>query len=61
MIKDILANKPEHIIYVSCNPSTLAKNLNELKTAYKIIKIKPYDMFAQTCHVETLVIMAKKG
>ena len=59
MIKAILANKPEHIIYVSCNPSTLAKNLNELKDAYKINKIKPYDMFAQTCHVETVVLLTK--
>lgn len=59
MIKAILNNKPKNIIYVSCNPSTLAKNLNELKNDYKIIKIKPYDMFAQTCHVESMTILQR--
>lgn len=59
MIKAILNNKPKNIIYVSCNPSSLAKNLNELKKDYKIIKIKPYDMFAQTCHVESMTILKR--
>lgn len=60
--KDIISRlirlKPKHIVYVSCNPTTLARDLNELdKAGYKAIKIKPFDMFPQTFHVETVVIL----
>lgn len=48
------------IIYVSCNPATLARDLSILKTDYNIEKIQPMDMFPQTKHVETLVILKNK-
>jgi 23S rRNA (uracil1939-C5)-methyltransferase len=44
------------IIYVSCNPASLAKNLNELKN-YQLTEIKAYDMFPHTAHVESLAIL----
>ena len=49
------ANK---IIYVSCNPATLARDLNYLNN-YEIVCVTPYDMFPQTANVETLVILNK--
>ncbi len=52
---------PEKIIYLSCNPATLARDLKLLENNYNIISLKPYDMFPNTCHVETLVIMCKKN
>ena len=48
------------IIYISCNPIALAKDLRLLVNTHNIQLIKPYDMFPQTKHVETLVILIKK-
>jgi 23S rRNA (uracil-5-)-methyltransferase RumA len=44
------------IIYVSCNPASLAKNLNELKN-YQLTELKAYDMFPHTSHVESLAVL----
>lgn len=49
--------KPKRIIYLSCNPGTQASNLFLLKEKYKIAKIKIYDMFPQTYHIESLLIL----
>ncbi len=50
----------ERIIYISCNPQTLARDLKIIKEAYDIISITPYDMFPQTRHVETFVSLKQK-
>ena len=47
------------IIYVSCNPATLVKNLNHLQKEYVIRYIQPVDMFPQTSNVETVVLLSK--
>lgn len=60
MIDTILRSKPTQIIYVSCNPATLAKNLNDLQNQYIIENIIPVDMFPQTPHVECVVSLVKK-
>ena len=48
------------IIYVSCNPSTLAKNINHLSNYYKINYIQPLDMFPQTSNVECVVCLERR-
>ncbi len=48
-----------NLLYLSCNPSTLARDLSSLKEKYDIISVQPYDMFPQTAHVETLVYLKK--
>lgn len=48
------------IIYVSCNPSTLAKNLKELSKKYIIEFIQPVDMFPQTSHIESVTLLRRK-
>lgn len=48
------------IIYISCNPQTLSRDLSLLTQFYKLKSIQPYDMFPQTQHVETVVILQKK-
>lgn len=60
MIKAIKEKLPSKIIYVSCNPSTLGKNLMLLKSNYDVKKILTYDMFAQTPHVESISLLIKK-
>lgn len=53
--------KPERIIYISCDPATLARDLSLLQqSGYEITYVQPFDMFPQTAHVETLVQMRLK-
>lgn len=50
----------EHIVYVSCNPETLARDLKTyIKKKYKVKKITPVDMFPWTEHIETVVKLSK--
>lgn len=60
VIKAIVHQEPEHIAYVSCNPGTLARDLGRLKeSGYTPTLIQPIDMFPQTYHVETVVLMSR--
>ncbi len=57
----ILELKPEKVIYISCNPSTLARDLNILSTGdYKLKTVQPVDMFPQTVHIEAVVLIEKE-
>lgn len=49
----------DKIIYVSCNPSTLARDLKQLGDKYKIISVTPYNMFPRTGELETLAVLEK--
>ena len=54
----IIEAGPKQIVYVSCNPASLARDLKILcEKGYKIMEVQPYDMFPQTAHVETLVYL----
>ncbi|MGD6856370.1 hypothetical protein ACQCVO_14950 [Bacillus infantis] len=44
--------KPKKVVYVSCNPSTLAKDIAVLAPEYRVEYMQPVDMFPQTAHVE---------
>jgi 23S rRNA (uracil1939-C5)-methyltransferase len=51
---------PKRIVYVSCNPETLARDLYTLtKGGYRVKKIQPVDMFPFTSHAETVVLLSK--
>lgn len=55
-LRCICENKPNQIVYVSCNPATLARDLKVICSAgYIIEQVLPYDMFPQTSHIETVV------
>ena len=45
------------MIYVSCNPETLARDLKHLSSQYHVEKIQPVDMFSQTYHIENVVLL----
>ena len=53
-------SKIKKIIYVSCNPSTLAKNLNHLQKSYRIDSVQLLDMFPNTANIETVCLLTKK-
>lgn len=59
LAKHLLSTNANRIIYVSCNPSTLAKDLKILTKKYKLRTIQPIDMFPQTPSVETVVLLTK--
>lgn len=59
MINSILNSNAKKLIYVSCNPSTLAKNLNVLKEYYNIESIRAIDVFSNTEHVESIVYLVR--
>lgn len=60
VITVIMNLKPERIVYVSCNPSTQARDLALMENLYKIEKVQPVDMFPQTAHVENVVLLCRK-
>lgn len=51
---------PDRVIYISCNPSTLARDLFTLKEKYKVEVIQPVDMFPHTFHVECIASLKLK-
>jgi 23S rRNA (uracil1939-C5)-methyltransferase len=58
-IDSILALEPSRLVYVSCDPSTLVRDCVLLQDKYTVKKIQPVDMFPQTFHVETVVLLEK--
>ena len=59
-IDNILIVEPKKIIYISCNPATLVRDLKLLEEKYEIDKIQPVDMFPYTTHTETIAILKFK-
>jgi 23S rRNA (uracil1939-C5)-methyltransferase len=61
MHKDVLAGamalSPGKIVYISCNPATLARDLSEMANAYEILEIQPVDMFPHTYHIESIALL----
>ena len=57
----LLKLKAKRIVYVSCNSATQARDLEMLKEAYHITKVRPVDMFPQTHHVENVVCLELKN
>lgn len=57
-VAEALALSPaERIIYVSCNPATLARDLKRMGDTYRLTSVRSFDLFPQTAHVETVVLL----
>ena len=53
---------PERIVYISCNPTTQARDVRQLvESGYEVRAIRPVDMFPHTDHVESIVMLEKKN
>lgn len=52
VVETLLKIRPRQIVYVSCNSSTLARDLKQLSQIYTLVKVQPADFFPQTTHVE---------
>lgn len=60
VIDVILFAEPKRIVYVSCNPATQARDLQLLDAKYKVVAVRPVDMFPHTHHVENVVLLEKR-
>lgn len=60
LIRSLLEVTPKKIVYVSCNPSTLAKDIGKLLARYELKHVQPVDMFPHTAHVEAVTLLMKK-
>ncbi|MBF8983341.1 23S rRNA (uracil(1939)-C(5))-methyltransferase RlmD [Lutibacter sp. B2] len=62
VLDTIVKMNPKRVVYVSCNPATLARDLKYLdERGYKAEEVQPVDMFPHTMHVECVVLMTKCG
>lgn len=60
MLETIIRSNIKQIIYISCNPSTLGKDLEILKEIYHVKSVVPFDMFPQTAKVEAVCLLERK-
>ncbi|WP_078429201.1 23S rRNA (uracil(1939)-C(5))-methyltransferase RlmD [Alkalihalobacterium alkalinitrilicum] len=59
LLRTIIEVKPKKMVYVSCNPSTLAKDVNQLMRAgFKLKLVQPVDMFPHTSHIENVALLS---
>jgi len=65
MHKDVLAEtmalSPEKIVYISCNPATLARDLALMRDRYELLQVQPVDMFPHTYHIEAVARLILRG
>ena len=60
VVRRILESEPKRIVYVSCNPTTLAPNARQMADAgYELRTVRPVDMFPQTAHVESVALLER--
>lgn len=60
VLKQVIDINPSKIVYVSCNPATMARDLIELKTVYDVVQVQPVDMFPHTFHIEAVADLVIK-
>jgi len=60
-LQELIAASPRRIVYVSCDPATLARDGHKLAAGgYQLVRVQPVDMFPQTYHIETVSLWAQK-
>jgi 23S rRNA (uracil1939-C5)-methyltransferase len=60
LLDTIVAMRPERVVYVSCNPSTLARDLRVLEDGgFRTVEVQPVDMFPHTVHVESVALLVR--
>jgi 23S rRNA (uracil1939-C5)-methyltransferase len=61
VVKQLAALAPSKIVYVSCNPATLARDVKMLMEKYRLLRVQPVDMFPQTPHIEVVAVLGRRG
>lgn len=60
VLESLITAQPDFIYYISCNPSTLARDVAQLSVKYDVIDVTPFDMFPLTASLESLVELRKR-
>lgn len=61
VVRRLLETNPQRIVYVSCNPTTLAPNARQMVDAgYRLVKVRPVDMFPHTPHIESVAVLERE-
>ena len=60
VVEMLLKTNVPKIVYVSCNSATQARDLALMDEKYKVVRVRPVDMFPQTHHVENVVLLEKR-
>ena len=61
VLDTIISMQPDRVVYVSCNPSTLARDLAYLnERGYKCKEVQPVDMFPHSVHIENVALIVKE-
>jgi 23S rRNA (uracil1939-C5)-methyltransferase len=56
----VLAAPPARVVYVSCDPATLARDVAALGAGYDLRGLRSFDLFPQTAHVETVAVLVRR-
>lgn len=58
---ELRATGPPRLIYASCAPATLARDIGRLSSTYRVVDVRAFDLFPQTSHVEVVVVLERTG
>ncbi|NOT08275.1 MAG: hypothetical protein HOP28_08715 [Gemmatimonadales bacterium] len=53
----LVTRAPRRLVYISCDPATLARDLTRLSAGYRVVDVRAFDLFPQTAHVETVTLL----
>jgi len=59
VVRQVLKMQPKRIVYVSCNPATMARDIGLMKESYSVLEVQPFDMFPHTHHIESVARMER--
>ncbi len=60
VVKQVIEIAPQRIVYISCNPATMARDVNMMKENYRIVEVQPVDMFPHTYHIEAVAKLERR-
>ena len=60
VVRQVIEMKPKRMVYVSCNPATMARDLGMIRENYTVLEVQPVDMFPHTYHIESVARLKKK-